>query len=390
MYVLTLQECTAVSSESTREPDGCFLQSRFWAEFKSLHGWQYRRYEVQSTGEASFLLTVLLRPIAPFGLLAYIPMGPNCLTGKNPRLHEAAKQRGLFLAELAERLIPLLPAEVFLLRFDPPWEAAVKNDKNAGSREDAFPLIPFTDTKAVFPVMKAISDVQPPDTVRLDLRQSEETLLHDCKPKWRYNIRLAEKKGVQVRRFSGTEAAEHGIPVFYALYRETAVRDGIAIHTEDYYRSLCTLAARTQDSGGGITVSVYAAFFEDKPLAAIITLFSASEAVYLYGASSNEHRNLMPAYLLQWTAIIDAKAAGCLSYDFYGIPPADDPAHPMYGLYRFKTGFGGMIVHRVGTLDVPVCLFKYRCYAAAERLRMFWFKTLKKKFRSRCVRQHNA
>lgn len=357
-----------------------FLQTKIWAEFKKTHGWTYRRFEVRTAEAQPFVLTVLLRRLKPFGFLAYIPMGPAYLTGCDSRLPETAEKRGRFLSELAEKLIPELPASVFLLRFDPPWESATENSKSAEHLPPVFPLFPITEKSTAYRLLKAASDIQPPDTVRLNLQQPLDDLLNDCKPKWRYNIRLAEKKGVQVHCFSGSEA-ENGISLFYELYRETAARDGIAIHSEDYYRSLCRIAGSLQHTEN-MCISVYTAFFDKTPLAAIITLFSPYEAVYLYGASSNEHRNLMPAYLLQWRAIQDAHDYGCRSYDFYGIPPSDDPSHPMHGLYRFKTGFGGMIVHRVGTIDIPVKHFRYRLYSAAERLRVFWFKTVKKKCRA--------
>ena len=377
MNTLTIKECTDMAVKTSAQH---FLQSRLWAEFKKEQGWSYRQYEVHSPGTRSFLLTVLLRQLSPFGFLAYIPMGPSILITNDSRLPETVEKRKLFLVNLAEKLVSLLPTYVFLIRFDPPWECAMRSgDSQVFSRQD-FPLIPCTGGKTPCSLRKAVSDIQPPDTVMLDLGQPLDALLAQCKPKWRYNIRLAEKKGVQVRCFPGNQA-EDVIPLFYQLYRETAARDGIAIHSENYYRSLCRLAADGTFDTERILISIYIAYFEEKPLAAIITLFSPSGAVYLYGASSNEHRNLMPAYLLQWQAIQDAQKYGCPSYDFYGIPPTDDSNHPMHGLYRFKTGFGGAVIHRVGTLDIPVRSFRYRLYSCAERLRAFWFKTLKKKLR---------
>ena len=378
MNTLTIKECTDMAVKTSAQH---FLQSRLWAEFKKEQGWSYRQYEVHSPGTRSFLLTVLLRQLSPFGFLAYIPMGPSILITNDSRLPETVEKRKLFLVNLAEKLVSLLPTYVFLIRFDPPWECAMRSgDSQVFSRQD-FPLIPCTGGKTPCSLRKAVSDIQPPDTVMLDLGQPLDALLAQCKPKWRYNIRLAEKKGVQVRCFPGNQA-EDVIPLFYQLYRETAARDGIAIHSENYYRSLCRLAADGTFDTERILISIYIAYFEEKPLAAIITLFSPSGAVYLYGASSNEHRNLMPAYLLQWQAIQDAQKYGCPSYDFYGIPPTDDSNHPMHGLYRFKTGFGGAVIHRVGTLDIPVRGFRYRLYSCAERLRLFWFKTVKKKIRT--------
>ncbi len=89
----------------------------------------------------------------------------------------------------------------------------------------------------------------------------------------------------------------------------------------------------------------------------------------------------MPAYILQWTAVCDAKQAGCAYYDLYGIPPSDDESHPMHGLYRFKTGFGGRVIHRVGSVDMPLRPFLYRVYTVLENGRAFWFKRVRKLFR---------
>ena len=124
-------------------------------------------------------------------------------------------------------------------------------------------------------------------------------------------------------------------------------------------------------------VSLYIAKHENDTLAAIITLFTPYQATYVYGASCNIKRNLMPAYLLQWTAIKDAKNFGSKTYDFYGMPPRDDETHPMYGLYRFKTGFSGQNTHRIGSIDIATSPL-YKPYKTAEKLRSFYFKKIKK------------
>ncbi|MGP1577247.1 MAG: lipid II:glycine glycyltransferase FemX [Treponema sp.] len=360
-----------------------FLQTEFWAAFKSLHGWRAVQYEVFVNQNNPFLLTILIKPIKPFGSIAYIPMGPACFIDAPHRSEYYAKERGSFLCALIEQLQIHLPPEVFLIRFDPPWEAHVENNKDIiPNAADNFPLFPCMPKDKVYRngFYAAPYTVQPPDTVTLDLTCSSDTLFAQFKQKWRYNIRLAEKKGVTIRRFSGKEAADQ-IPLFYQLYEETAVRDGIAIHAQSYYEELCKLAEEYRGKPESVEVSLYVAYHEDEALAAIITLFSQNEAVYLYGASSNHKRNMMPAYLLQWQAICDAKNFGCRIYDFYGIPPDDNPSHPMHGLYRFKTGFGGQIVHRIGTVDNPIKPFRYCLYKVAERMRTFWFKTIKKKIK---------
>jgi len=117
------------------------------------------------------------------------------------------------------------------------------------------------------------------------------------------------------------------------------------------------------------TINLYLAEHEGDLLAGIVTLFRGREAVYLYGASSDKKRNLMAPYALQLKAMEDSKAAGCVEYDLFGIPPNEDPSHPMAGLYRFKTGFGGRIIHRSGSWDFPCRPFLYRLFRSAEILR---------------------
>lgn len=369
-------------------PASSFLQTPFWASFKERHGWKPLYFLVEGAGvHAPFPLTVLVRRVARVASIAYVPMGPDVdIAGRD--------ERSELLVSLSRLLRPFLPAMTLCVRFDPPWGTV---EANSGKDEEGEGTLERPSNQIrevpVRPVRRASADVQPPDTVILDLTLDEETLLSAMKPKWRYNVRLGEKKGVTIRSLAGKEAEEAGIDAFYALYLETSARDGIAIHSRAYYRDLVRhaeeQAARPVRSplDKSASVRVYLAEHEGDLLASIVTLFSGDEAVYLYGASSNEKRNLMPAYSLQWRAIRDAKAAGCARYDFYGIPPTNDPAHPMYGLYRFKTGFGGSIVHRVGSLDVPTIPVFYECYRVAESLRAFWFKKAVKAIRRETPRK---
>ena len=235
----------------------------------------------------------------------------------------------------------------------------------------------------MMPVKSGV-DIQPPDSTVIELTQSEDAILATMKNKWRYNIRLAERKGVVIKRSDGAKADfDSRVDEFYDLYKTTAVRDGIAIHSKEYYADLLRRSAVELFSGNDVPlVSLYTAEHDGESLAAIITLFSKSEAVYLYGCSGNIKRNFMPAYLLQWTAIKAARAYGSAFYDMYGMPPAADESHPMHGLYLFKTGFGGKNIHRIGTFDVPVSGF-YGIYVIAEKLRAFLYKKLKKVFAGR-------
>ena len=337
-----------------------FLQSRFWADFKAQSGWTYARYQARDeavvgdhAAVAPFALSVLERGLGAGLRFAYVPHGPDADVPYD--------SRSALLSSIAEELRSRVSSTCVFVRFDPGWYEA-----DTGSE-----ILRPTFCR---PLVKA-SDVQPPDSVVLGIAAADDELLSAMKPKWRYNIRLAEKKGVTV----ASEGIE-SLGDFYDLYRVTASRDHIAIHPRSYYERLLGMepvnAAEPRPD-----LRLWVARFEGKALAAIITVYYGSEATYLYGASSDEHRNLMPAYALQWSAIRAARDAGCSGYDFYGIPPADDAAHAMSGLYRFKTGFGGDIRHYAGAWDYVLRPARYAAFRAAERARLFWHKTVRKKLR---------
>ncbi|OHD20511.1 MAG: hypothetical protein A2064_13985, partial [Spirochaetes bacterium GWB1_66_5] len=261
-----------------------------------------------------------------------------------------------------EALRPHLAGCLFL-RFDLPWVLRPEGlgaDPTAGLRAAG--------------LRKAPMDVQPPDTVVLDLGYEEESLLAAMKAKTRYNIGLAAKKGVRVE-----EGGAADLPAWYELYRQTARRDRITLHDYEYYRRQFELAqAGGAPAGGGPELKLLLARHEGDLLAGILLAVHGRAATYLYGASSDAKRNLMPAYALQWEAIRIARRQGCLTYDLFGIPPSQDPAHPMHGLYRFKTGFGGRLVSRPGCWDFPYRRAAYAAYAVAERARAWYYRRFRK------------
>lgn len=372
---------TVVDTASATQNGDRFLQSNFWASFKSQHGWTQLLFSVQGTynhstkksstpepvsAEFSFTCSVLVRRFARFFSIAYIPMGPDIplfLATSTPSNSENACLTDYLqlLAQFSKQIRPFLPKQTLCVRADPPIDFLTIETR------DNFIKTTLRRQKKLH---KPPTDIQPPDTTILDLSKSEEELLATMKAKWRYNIRLSEKKGVEI----SSEGID-GIDTFYALYEETSKRDAIAIHSKNYYKSLFELG---EQHGKNFKVSVYIAKHEGDALAAIITLFTKTEAVYLYGASSNAKRNLMATYLLQWKAIQDAKHYGSKLYDFYGMPPTDDENHPMHGLYRFKTGFGGTNIHRPGSIDVMLSPI-YLAYIFAEKLRGFYYKRIKKR-----------
>ena len=285
-----------------------------------------------------------------------------------------------FLCELAKALKSFLPKNTFFIRYDPNVSFLDLDDKEVFNY--GLKLISFSDK---LKLKKSKVDIQPPDTTLIDLTLSQEEILSKMHSKWRYNIRLSAKKGVKITRYLGNSLnLSEKIDKFYELTKETNARDGNSSHSKSYYYDLLKTSAEKLSKNQDVpVVSLYIAEHEGDEIAAIITLFSKTESIYLYGASSNKKRNLMPNHLLQWTAIQDAKAYGSLYYDMYGMPPeGKNESHPMHGLYMFKSNFGGKNIHRTGSWDVPL-KFIYYFYSFAEKIRAWWFKKIVKKFKGR-------
>ena len=285
-----------------------------------------------------------------------------------------------FLSELAIALKPELPKNTIAIRFDP--DVSFTNPEDRDLFNYGMQLITYADR---LKIRKNSVDIQPPDSTLVDLTGTEEEILEKMHSKWRYNIRLSERKGVVIHRFLGNDInLSEKIDKFYELTKITNARDGNASHSKAYYADLIKSSAEEVAAGKDVPViSLYIAEHEGEEIASIMTLFSHDEAIYLYGASSNNKRNLMPNHLLQWTAMKDAKAYGSKYYDMYGMPPeGKDENHPMHGLYMFKANFGGKNIHRTGSWDIPLKAI-YHPYSAAEKLRAFWHKKVIKKLKGR-------
>ena len=197
--------------------------------------------------------------------------------------------------------------------------------------------------------------IQFQNTVLIDLSASEEEMLARMKPKTRYNVRLAEKKGVVLR--VGTL---EDLPMLYKMYAETSVRDGFVIRDEEYYKTAWGIFMR---QGGQPSAVPLIAEVNGEPVAAIFLFMFAKRAYYVYGMSRNLHREKMPTYLLQWEAMKLAKAGGCTAYDLWGAPEIFDESDSMWGVYRFKEGLGGEVVRTLGAYDFVPNQLWYKLYA---------------------------
>ena len=351
-----------------------FLQTPLWGGFKARFGWEARGFRVLAKDE-NFPLLVLLRRLRAGLVLAYVPHGPcgKAFLSSDPQTLPRLEDR---LEALAQALRPHLPKAVFTLRFD--LLSGIREEISSGDDDAKASSAPYAPPSLGAPLLKPGADVQPPDTVLVDLTATEEEILARMKKKTRYNVRLAEKKGVRVR-----EGSLADLEAWYALYRQTGERDRIALHPLTYYKTLLEMAA--VDEGDKKTqVALLLAELETPDrgtvlLAGNVVLTHARQGVYLYGASANEYRNLMAPYLLQWEGMKRAKAGGALVWDLFGIPPTNDPAHPMHGLYQFKTGWGGWIEHRHGAWDRAWKPWIWRGLNAVEKVRVWYFKVWKKR-----------
>ncbi len=200
------------------------------------------------------------------------------------------------------------------------------------------------------------------NSVLIDLRPSEEELLARMKQKTRYNVRLAEKKGVIVR--AGTTA---DLAALYRMYAETSVRDGFVIRDEGYYQTIWqTFMSNVKSPISNLQLPItipLIAEVDGEPVAGLFLYMFAGRAYYVYGMSRDSHREKMPTYLLQWEAMKRAKSAGCAVYDLWGAPEIFDETDSMWGVYRFKEGLGGRVVRTLGAWDYAPNKFWYRMYS---------------------------
>jgi lipid II:glycine glycyltransferase (peptidoglycan interpeptide bridge formation enzyme) len=315
-------------------PFGDVLQSYEWGDVKRRSGWSALRLLVED-GEyvraaCSVLRTKPARGIPP---LLYAPRGP-VLDPENTAALSA------LVDAIRERA-----GDGFMLKCDPPVEA--------GSTEAA--MLAGTGFRLV--TATGFGGVQPKAVMVLDLDNDLDKIFGGFKSKWRYNVRLAERKGVVVR-----EAARDDLPAFYKLLVETARRDHFFVRGRSYFETLWDVL---QPRG---MLAAFLAELAGRPIAGILLFAMGERATYTYGASSNEHRNVMPNHLLQWHGIRWAKERGCRVYDFRGVSPVLDgrPVEPsIAGLNRFKEGFGARYVEYAGEFDLPLRAGWYRLWRTA-------------------------
>lgn len=345
-------------------------QTSYWSAVKSELGYLTIAIEFKSSkadiygdqfGDETIHadLLVIIQQIDAQHCVAYVPYGPE--------IEPNEEKQGAFLEELSESLRPFLPSNCMLIRYDLHWESYWSNDSNYfdqhghwdGPPEIAMQELRFNMSTVNWNFRKAFHNILPSNTIYLDLKPSSETLMARMKPKTRYNIKLAHRKGVSIRTI-GMENLE----IWYKLYKETAERNHILLNDIKYFEVMLT--AKMTDMRSPAEVNLLLAELDGVPLAAMFLVISLNRAYYLYGASSSYQRNAMATYALQWEAIQIAKNKGCSDYDMFGVAPRPDPHHPLYGLYKFKLGFGGKLYHSIGSWDYPLDEEQYNIFVSKE------------------------
>lgn len=318
MTTLTKQEWDAFLQH---HPEAHFLQCGAWGEVKSHFGWYPRRIQVGDVGAQ-----VLFRKLPLKQTIAYVPKGPVGKPDQN------------FWSELNE----LCHAQsAIFLKIEPDyWEGdnTLKQDTWVAFQES--------------------DNIQPRRTIIVDLSAGEDAVLSRMKQKTRYNINLAVKKGIVVKPWRDFESLGK-------MFAITADRDGFGVHTALYYQKVFE---EYHKSG---QVEVLCGFLDTTPLAVIMVIKQGDRSWYVYGASTNLERNRMPTYLLQWEGIRWAIAQGCKTYDLWGIPDEEESdleagfegrSDGLWGVYRFKRGFGGEVFRSATAHDRVYSPIPYKLY----------------------------
>lgn len=324
-----------------RASQGHILQTSSWGELKSGFGWDHEIVMVDgSDGIVSGAMMLFRRVPLRLGVIAYVPRGPIVDWADA----EAVKTLFAAMDYVAK------DRRAALLKIEPDLE----DTPEARLQLRALGFRPSPQT------------VQPPRTVVIDIRGTDDEILSRMNQGTRRKIRTAEKRGVTVRQGQDKDLAS-----FSALSELTGERDGFNVHSLAYFRTVFDLFNTKYGA-------LFMASLGEQDLGGVMVLAIGRRAWYLYGASSGEERERMPNYALQWHAIQWARAHGCTQYDLWGIPDEDEETleaqfqsrqDGLWGVYGFKRGFGGRVYRSVGAWDRVYNPAIYTAYRLAVRQR---------------------
>lgn len=308
-----------------------FEQSLAWNKIKTY--WTNEQIVIKRDNKITLAINVLIRKIPIFGNIIYVPRGPI----GDIYTEEVMKELTTKLRELAKKV------KAFVVLMEP--DIKVDDEKFINIAKKLGYKI-NSNSKSFR------EEIQARHNLRLNLRdKTEDEVFNSFASKTRYNIRLSTKKGVEIK-----ELGKDGIEEFYELLKITGNRDGFIIRPIEYYKELFKYF-------DGLTVLI--AYYENTPIAGIMPLTYGNKTWYLYGASSNLHRNVMSTYLLQWEAIKIAMKNNSILYDFKGFSYKDGKPD---GLYRFKSGFGTELVELIGEVNLEIKPLKYKLFKTSKKL----------------------
>jgi lipid II:glycine glycyltransferase (peptidoglycan interpeptide bridge formation enzyme) len=318
------------------------LQTWEWSEIKKSTGWTPEFY-IHKDGEDNINAAslVLIREqrlsrLGPTIRIVYLPQGPLLDWSDDQLVREVLSE----LTDYGKK------QQASYIKIDP--QVIPEENSNPDLQDES--LISQRTMQWMIKEGWLFSNqqIQFKNSFWINLNPSTDELMAGMKQKTRYNIRLSERKGIEVR-----EGDEVDLDLLYAMYLETSIRDSFIIRPKEYYLDVWRKFINAKKAVPLI------ATFEGEPVAALILFHFAGKSYYLYGMSTDNHREKMPNYLLQWEAILHSKQLGCEVYDLWGAPDVFDESDRMWGVYRFKEGLGGKVVQTLGAYDYPTARFTY-------------------------------
>ncbi len=362
-----------------------FLQSNEWRKFQEAVG--HKTFEITSSalrapspykgeGDFYFLASIVEHNLPIVGKYFYIPRGPvichpEQVLGSDSEMLKQVQHDMEKLIDLAKK------EKAGWIRIEPENEEVLeKIRKTLGVSRGH-------QVSKGYKIVKAPHDMQPKETLIMDISKSEEEILAGMKSKTRYNIKLAEKKGIKIfnnchpEQVLGSDSnsempkrvrhdKDFYIEEFLRLTKIMSERQGIVTHDENYYRKMFEVIPNN-------IIKLYVAEYEGKIIAANIVILYGDTAYYLHGASDDKYKNLMAPHLLQWRQIQDAREAGCEKYDFCGVKVSDKKGRSWEGITRFKLGFSPKTrpIEFPGSYDIVISPVRYWVYRVIQKTKSF-------------------
>jgi len=322
------------------QESGSFLQSWEWGSWQEKLGRKVGRFFIaDDDGRTVGSAQTIVMPLPLGKYYVYIPYGP-IIDSSTPRPRSSVGMQQKIIEELQKKF----PEAVFI------------------RVESKSTLLPTTSYQ--LPAKKS-PNIQPAKTLVIDLTKTEDQLMAEMRHKTRYNIKLAQKHGVEAQD-------EFGLTIGKGLFTkeslelmyQTSKRQGYLAQDREYFAKLVDFFA-VRNNKSDLKSHIYKALYQKELLASGIMLDFAKTRTYLFGGSSDAHKNIMAPYLLHWQAMLDAKTGGFTAYDFWGI---ETSAGDMPGFVRFKLGFGGRETTYPGAYDVIQNGLQYKIYKSMRAL----------------------